>query len=955
MTADSSKDTGSKQSSSIARGPAIAVIGLSCLAVLAADFYIVSDSEPEPEVAVTWAAISQASIVGDFERAISLCEEFAEQDPSQAAEALAFASETSTLPLAQLERSEQFAQRALAIDPSNQRALANYTRLLTMTGRRWKSIPWLAEYVVRYEDSLQQLIWLADVSVVISDRDMLDAAQMAYPDDPLPVFGVAFDSVIAHPHEAVEHLKACLKLRPDMVEAHVLLGRALLDAGDEDAFREWDRQLPAECELHPEVWRARGKWWRNRDPKKALRCYLECCRRSQEDAQANLQISLLLDQQGESEAATVFRTRIEKINTYLDIVRDVRERHDHSGTLQAARLAEQLQRPVEALGWYRVAVEHGLATAAAVENHKYSAADLDSVVASEFDPDQVVDRTRWPLPERALTVRDPDSITDRNSEALRFRDVAQSVGLEFEYVNRRDASDTLRDFETVNGGGVAAIDYDCDGWPDLFFTQAGRSLARIDENTIYSDPLFRNIDGVRVLDVSSSVRIVDWGYGQGCTVGDFDDDGFPDLVIANTGQNRLFHNCGDGTFQDVTDESGITGDAWTSSLAIADLNSDSWPDLYEVRYVEAEDLFEKVCYVSEGVRRPCPPGEFAPVDDVIWLSTGDGRFVPHANAGIPTGSGRGLGLIVADFDQSPGLDVFVGNDGTADFLLINQSEATEGLPQFLNEATLRGVAVNGRGGAQGTMGIAYRDFDGDGTLDLFQANFYGESSSLYLGLGNGYFNDATSHVGLYTSSLTMLAWGAEFLDADLDGWGDLVVVNGHLEDKTQYGEPYRMSAQLYRNDGRGRFAEVSAATSGDWFQKPRLARALATLDWNRDGQMDFAVTSLDSPAALLTGETTSVGNSITIHLRAVGSARDAIGTKVTIEAGGRQQVHQLITGDGFQTSNQRTIHTGVGDHDQIDRLTIHWPSGRVQEWESLGVNQEILIVEGRDWMPLPGR
>jgi tetratricopeptide (TPR) repeat protein len=955
MTADSSNDIGAKQPSPVARGPVIAVIGLGSLAFVAAAIYIVSDSKPEPEEAVTWDAINLAVGIDDYEGTITLCEQLAERDPSQAAEALAIASETAAVTLAQLDRGDQFAQCALAIDPSNQRALASYSRVLTMTGQRWKSISWLAEYVVRYEDSQDELIWLSDTAVVVSDKGLLDAARQAHPDDPLPAFGLAFDSMIAHPHEAVRQLRACLEMRPDMIEAHALLGRALLDAGDEDAFREWDRQLPTDYEIHPDVWRARGKWWRNRDPKNALRCYLECCHRSPEDAQANLQISLLLDQEGEPEAAAVFRARFENIRSYLALLRDVRERRDYSGVLQAAHLAEQLQRPAESLGWYRAAVEHGLATSTVVENHKYSAVDFDSVVASEFDPDRIVDRTRWPLPEPASTGRTPDSVAKRNSEDLRFRDVAQSVGLEFEYVNRLDASDTLRDFETVNGGGVAAIDYDCDGWPDLFFTQAGRSLIRIDENTTHSDPLFRNIDGLRAEDVSSSAGIVDWGYGQGCTVGDFDDDGFPDIVIANTGRNRLFHNCGDGTFEDVTDESGITGDAWTSSLAIADFNSDSWPDLYEVRYVETEDLFEKVCYASEGVRRPCPPGEFTPMDDVIWLSTGDGKFVPLENAGIPTGSGRGLGLIVADFDQRPGLDVFVGNDGSADFLLINQPEADKDMPQFLNEATLRGVAVNGRGRAQGTMGIAYRDFDGDGTLDLFQSNFYGESNSLYLGLGNGYFNDATTHAGLYTASLTMLAWGAEFLDADLDGWPDLVVVNGHLEDKTQAGEPYRMSAQLFRNDGRGRFDEVPATASGAWFQKPRLARALATLDWNRDGQMDFAVTSLDSPAALLTGETSSVGNSITIHLRAVDSARDAIGTKVMIEAGGQQQVHQLIAGDGFQTSNQRTIHTGVGAHEQIDRMTIHWPSGRVQECESLAVKQEILVVEGRDWMTIPRR
>ncbi|MGZ0165209.1 MAG: CRTAC1 family protein [Planctomycetales bacterium] len=333
---------------------------------------------------------------------------------------------------------------------------------------------------------------------------------------------------------------------------------------------------------------------------------------------------------------------------------------------------------------------------------------------------------------------------------------------------------------------------------------------------------------------------------------------------------------------------------------------------------------------------------------MIWISAGDGSFFALQNSNVPVDAGRGLGLIIADLDEQPGLDVFVGNDGTADFMLINEQESAGGTARFRDEATLCGVALNGKGRMQATMGVAYGDVDRDGTADLFQANFYGEANTVYFGLGDGYFNDATARAGLYTTSLAMLGWGTEFLDADLDGWPDLVVMNGHLEDRTRFGEPFRMPAQIFRNDGQGRFLKIDVNAAGEWFGKPRLGRALATVDWNRDWQTDLAVTSLDSPAALLFGDTNSVGNFISIHLRGTISERDAIGAKVVLEAAGIRQFHQLTTGDGFQTSNQRRIHVGLGEARIIDRLSVAWPSGVIQEWESLSVNQKIVLVEGRN-------
>ncbi|MEO1984132.1 MAG: FG-GAP-like repeat-containing protein, partial [Fuerstiella sp.] len=925
------------------------LVVLIILSIVAAVAYISSSDRDlqSPPAQVDWASIQQAENRQDYMRALELCIELGNRDPSLSAETNAYASEIASGALGQFRRGESLARIALSQDPENRRARANLVRLMTMTGQRWKSLPHLAQFVVRFDDSLQELIWLSDASVVITDWDLLKTARINSPDDPLPVLGLAFDAVMDQPQNALLELQECLRRDPDMKEAQALMGRALVDAGDEDGFRRWNSDMAPQCEEHPEVWNARGLWWQNRDRAAALRCYLECCRRAPGDAQANLQISLLLDQIGESAAASVFRARFEQISAYRDLIRAVRERNDLSVALKAAHLAEQLQRPAEALGWCRVALQHGQTTRKEFERLSSLQTEWQTVAVSSFDPDGVIDRHQWSVPTLDQTLPDTQSAASRSFGIPRFRNITDTIGLNFEYFNSVEKGTRLEFLHTVNGGGVAAVDFDGDSWPDLFFTQGGYSPEELSRNTTYSDKLFRNRNGVRASDVTAVAGITEFGYGQGCTVGDFDGDGFQDIMIANIGRNRLFQNCGDGTFLDVTDQAGIVGDAWTSSLALADLNSDSWPDLYEVRYVHGEDLFLKQCHATDQLPRPCPPKEYAAAADVVWMNSGDGHFFATSDTVVDSDAGRGLGLIVANFDQLPGLDVFVGNDGTADFLFVNRTMAG-GETRFRNEGTLRGLSANGRGAMQATMGMTFGDINRDGEPDLFQSNFLGQSNTLYLGSPNGYFNDATIDAGLHKNSLPLVGWGTEFLDADLDGWLDLVVVNGHLEDRTRFGDSYRMLTRIYRNSGHGRFLQVAPAKLGKWFQEVRLGRSLATLDWNRDGLADFAVSNLDSAAALLIGETSPTGNYIKVHLRAVDSARDAIGTDVIVESANHRCVHQLVCGDGYQTSNERTVIAGLGTDTLVEQMTIRWPSGRLQTLKSFSVNQEIFIVEGRE-------
>ena len=244
------------------------------------------------------------------------------------------------------------------------------------------------------------------------------------------------------------------------------------------------------------------------------------------------------------------------------------------------------------------------------------------------------------------------------------------------------------------------------------------------------------------------------------------------------------------------------------------------------------------------------------------------------------------------------------------------------------------------------MGTAVDDVNGDGLLDVFVANFYLEPNCLYLQQSDHSFVDVTRAAGLYDPSFQMLGFGTQFLDGELDGLRDLVVANGHLTDERDLGVPYQMRPQYFRNDGEMRFTELRGEVVGSFFDAPQLGRGLATLDWNRDGREDFAITYLDRPAALVTNQTAKTGHFLAVSVCGTESVRDATGTKITVEAGGHTWRRQLIGGDGYQVSCQRHLIFGLGDVEKIDRLTVRWPSGREQTWSDLAFDHELRLVEG---------
>lgn len=499
---------------------------------------------------------------------------------------------------------------------------------------------------------------------------------------------------------------------------------------------------------------------------------------------------------------------------------------------------------------------------------------------------------------------------------LQMEDIHKRVGLDFQYYNGNSGKKYLIE---AMGGGISVLDFDGDGWPDCYFPQ-GSSLPSNPSDFGKIDQLYRNVNGERFINVTQNSGIVENGYSQGAATGDINNDGFPDIVVANLGKNRLFMNQGDGTFRDATDQCGWNETEMSSSIALADFDNDGNLDLYVTNYVDGI----RVCRDANSNIATCNPQNFTGVQDRLFRSTGDGVFLDvTVGSGLEAIDAKGLGVVATDLDDDGLLDIYVANDTTPNQLFKNLG----GL-RFQDISFESGTALSPEGHAQAGMGISAADYNGDLKTDLLVTNFYNESNNLYTNFGSMNFTDSAQAAGLSRPSKYMLGFGAQAADLDLDGNLDLIVANGHIDDVRWKSEPWTMPTQLFHNQGNGRF-QVQSQSSGDYFQEKQLGRGVASLDWNRDGRRDFIVVHQDRQVALLENQTETAYRSLSIRLIGKKSNRSATGARVVVESGGIRRRMDLNGGDGFYCTNERSMCFGLGSI-SIGQLQISWPSGVTQ-------------------------
>lgn len=908
-------------------------------------------------------------------------------------------------------------RRILATDRSAS-VLTEYAKLLCWSGRFTDGRVVLAETLAEPSLPVQHLLWAARPEVVLDPRvtASLEGWRKAFPRDPLLPLGIGASAEL-HGDTAVAEraFRDVLAIDPSNVEARLRLGGRILERSP----KEWDRwleEIPDETRV---LCRRRSEFWSQvarraatiGSDETALAASLQALVIDSLDREAAYQSGLLAGRLRLAELAERCRSRavrLDNLKTRVDRVID-----QSGGTralaedlLAVSREYRDLGRPAEALAWYRQAayrdgrviepsrdlfdeltraLERGAAEQKAVTSDDLRAVFALLPVPSEGTADQqwllAILRNEPPSARPIEPTTKPSSTLEPVAAAgvISFREEAADRGIRFRYHNAHDPSQVAMRMQEFTGGGVAWLDYDCDGALDLFAAQgtdwpvdrsrpadSGRP-STVDPSR--QDALFRQ-RGETFSDVAPLALPGEGGFGQGVAAGEFNEDGFPDLYVANIGQDRLWRNLGDGTFEDVTAEAGIAEEAWSTSACLADLTGDGLTDIYVANYAEGATVFTEICRDSAGVPRSCKPTIFAAAPDRFYVNQGDGTYREEsALRGLTGENGRGLGVVAWDADDTGRLSLFVANDGTANFVFLPVESAGSGGAQagtvtFRESALETGLAFDEYGKPQACMGVAAGDADGDGRIDLFVTNYFRESNTLYAAQGAGAFRDATRETGLREPSLQQLGFGSQFLDADLDGWEDLLVTNGHEGDYRDLGIPFAMPPQVFRNEsGRGakpgRFSEIPRAAAGPYFEKDYLGRGLAVGDWNGDGRVDAAITHLDAPLALLTNTSSPSERPLTVRLKGTRLPRDPIGTRVTLfpskDAMAPTRTRQLTAGDGYLASNDRALILAAGDGSPR-RMTVSWPGGQVAGLAEVPAGKEIMVVEGvAGFFPLPDR
>jgi len=523
---------------------------------------------------------------------------------------------------------------------------------------------------------------------------------------------------------------------------------------------------------------------------------------------------------------------------------------------------------------------------------------------------------------------------------FRFVDVTGAAGIRFEHNTGAYGGKLLP--ETL-GSGCAFLDYDADGWQDILLVNSMDWPGHKRQRTTLR--LYHNNRNGTFSDVTKAAGLDVEMYGMGVAVGDYNNDGFPDIFISCVGESRLFRNTGKGTFADVTKAAGLAGKQGLSTSAVwFDYDRDGYLDLFVCNYVRWSAERDVFCSLDGKNKSYCTPEAYR--GDTCWLyhNRGDGTFEDvTATSGVFDSSSKSLGVAMLDYDQDGWPDLLVANDTQPNKLYRNLRNG-----KFKDVAVEAGLAFSTDGKARAGMGVDAADYENSGRTGIVITNFDNEMIGLYRNAGRGY-DDVAIQEGLGAASRTTLGFGCVFFDADLDGLLDIAVANGHIDETVRNirgNVGYAQAAQLFQNRGGGKFLDVAADVGGG-FEKPKVGRGLATGDFDRDGDLDLLMTTNNGGAYLYRNDVLNGNRSIRFRLVGTKSNRDAIGATVKIFANGQQQMRMVRSGSSYLSQSELPVTFGVGTRDQIERVLIEWPSGRSEEFKQLQAGKTFQVIEDK--------
>ncbi|HUE20573.1 MAG TPA: CRTAC1 family protein [Bryobacteraceae bacterium] len=537
---------------------------------------------------------------------------------------------------------------------------------------------------------------------------------------------------------------------------------------------------------------------------------------------------------------------------------------------------------------------------------------------------------------------------------ITFEEIAGTAGVRF----KSNSSPTpLKHQPETLVGGVAAFDYDGDGYLDIYFVNGAGMPSLVKQGPQHKNRLFRNNHNLTFTDVTDKAGVGGAGYGMGAAVGDYDNDGRPDLFVANVNGNQLFHNNGDGTFTDVTKKAGVAGGSyegkkmWSIAAAWLDYNNDGLLDLFVSNYCRWDPGTEPPCFANgqNGARIICDPRYCRPLPNTLYRNNGDGTFTDvSAQTGIAAHLGRGMGVAVADYDGDGYPDIFVANDNASNQLFHNLRGE-----RFEDVAIEAGVAFGEGGKVLSGMGADFRDVRNDGLPSIWMTSIEKQTFPLFLNLGHGQFEEKTTVAGLAMDTFEMSGWGNGIADLDNDGWKDLFVARSNVDDNVHEFSPrmYEEPNAVFRNvgqvgnTGNGKFKNVSA-TAGTDFQIPGAHRGVAFGDLDNDGRIDAVVSVLNGPAKIFHNTTQNGNHWILLKLTGTKSNRMGIGAKIRLTAAdGSVQYNHCTTSVGYASSSDSRVHFGLGANAMVGEIQITWPSGIRQVLRDVAADRVVTVTE----------
>jgi len=543
------------------------------------------------------------------------------------------------------------------------------------------------------------------------------------------------------------------------------------------------------------------------------------------------------------------------------------------------------------------------------------------------------DRANLERVVRALGAVPGEPAANTPAAAIRFS------AKELPMIVRNGAIGEMHQVETMIAG-VAVLDYDGDGWPDIYIANGAAVPSLEKRDASFHNRLFRNNRDGTFTDVTEKAGVAGRGYSMGVAVADFDNDGWPDLFVTGVRENILYHNRGDGTFEDVTGKAGLKGDgSWSVAAGWFDYDNDGLLDLFVVHYVQWDPAKEIFCGdPAIHYRAYCRPEFYAPLANALYRNRGDGTFEDvSAASGIGAHRGKGMGVAFGDYDHDGLMDVLVANDTVPNFLFHNLGHG-----RFEEVAVKAGVAYNGDGRATSSMGVDFRDYDNDGQEDILVTALSNEGFALFRNLGSGSFLDVGQAALMYSASLRLSGWSAGIYDFDNDGFKDVFTANGHALTNMERVSSLesRQPLAVFRNRGDGRFAHSAIGEKS-------LYRGAAFGDLDRDGKIDVVVTRLNERPVILTNITETSNHWLRVRLHGHRSNRDGIGARIHVVTDSGGQWNHATTSVGYAGSSEREVHFGLGGSTMVRSLEVLWPSGLRQELRNVAADRVVEIEEGR--------